>query len=625
MFRKFLLLVFAANLAASPLKAQTGPRKQFSNTFDILPVKISKTVFLLSVQTENDTYSPVARQAIEQLVATMDEIRDLPSLYDALPLAESIVEKLVKYRPEKCRDFMLKLFERVEKEIKDTSDSTPTRTLNKRYIRDVIRIAGKVDSEMAAKFIERLSADEKNKPIANKSDLTLSFAKDLTSTNPEEAVRFAERSLGEEVTYHALEFIRILRAKDPKLASKYFAELLVNLSSREFVSVNELFYISSYVFLEKNPPSYQSGRLVTLQNVDGGNVLGTHIDSAEARQYLQTAIKILLKPDRHLQWQKNSAGGADSDLIFINTVMLPSAKEHLPSIINPLLERQSTLSAMLDSSAQLAVESSSQKYNTRHIKLESNLQNMDDILSEAGKESTPQSRKDQLYYEAAHLAVAEREFKRALELTEKIINKAARLFARGSVFIDIVQTEISNKKYEDAIRWAHEDTDLVRKAYSLTSVAYQLAAKPEKPQHIQQATDLLSEVAEIASALTSEAERVSVLGGISSAFSLYDKGNALLYLRESIRAVNKLDKFNGDTSLTRNLMINGKTYFSILYRKDLSLSNGLAHLAKGDFSEALVIAKEIEDKTFRAKAVVTLCESVMQQTESLKDGQANQN
>lgn len=299
--------------------------------------------------------------------------KDVDDLFDSLPIAKSITKMLAPHNKDLCKSLVESLFDKLVKQIEGAKGKLAggsNKSFYKRRLQDIVSIAAIIDPEFSRSLISRFIEKENFSSITNKSEMSLSLAKDLIEESPSRAVTLAESSISEEVTYHLLEFLGRLRQKDPALAKQYFMSLLNNIRQRRLVSVNELFYLYSYVTLSKRIPLSVDGRLTELLNADYGDGLEKLTADVDLiQEYVKAASGIILGEDRlSLYSQQNAANvDAQSDLIFIDAALLPSMKylagDYVAPTLRSLNERKELLAAMLDPVSYQKLKASTDRFN----------------------------------------------------------------------------------------------------------------------------------------------------------------------------------------------------------------------------------------------------------------------
>ena len=553
----------------------------------------------------------------------VEDLKDVNDLFYSLPIAKSITKMLAPHNKDLCKSLVESLFDKLVKQIEDAKAKLAdgnNKYFYKRDLQNIVSIAAIIDSELSRSLISRFIEKENFSSITNKSDISLSLAKDLIEEAPSRAVALAESSISEKVTYHSLEFLGRLRQKDPALAKKYFISLLNNIKQRRLVSVNELFYLYSYVALSKKIPLSDSGKLSSLVNVDyGEEVEKLTVDVDLIQEYVKIASGIILGEERlSLYSQQNtSIADARSDLIFIDVALLPLMKylagDYVAPMLRSLKERKELLAAMLDPVSYQKLKASTDRFNAPSGGATENEPNPAE-----DSEKYSQAKKDQMSFEAARRLVGKKKYAESLESLDKLSNKAIKSIARGLILFDIMQAELKDGKPEEARRWLLEDSDLSRRAYVLTQIASYYLAKDSKQETMQRVEDLLIEISNLAAGLSPSKEKVAALGGMTIVLSKFDKARAIEALRNCVQAANEAEKFEGASTIDISVPINGFYYGQTLYR-DFGFSEAFAQFGREYFDKTLAAAKGLSNKLARVIAVTAVCDTVLQRTQRVTE------
>src|SRR5215475_921469 len=572
--------------------------------------------------------------ALNQMEYAVEDLKDVDDLYASLPIAHSIVQKLNHHNKDLCKGLVESLFDKLVKQLEVEKGKLPNGNgslkygfLYKKHLQDIVSIAAIIDPELSRSFISRFADIEMSSAITNKAEMSLSLAKDLIEEAPSRAVSIAESSLGEAVTYHSLEFLGRLRQKDPALAKSYFISLMHNVERRKLVSVNEMFYLYSYVTLSKRIPACVSGQLSFLANVDYGEGLEKlTVDVDLIREYVKVAAGVILGEGRSSLYSSNASTSVDarSDLIFIDVALLPPMKyltgDPMSPLFNSLAERKKALAAMLDPESYRRAKESADRFNAPAADAIDSTQTGDgkeSILGEDG-EKYSQGKKDQMCFETARRLVGKKKYAESLDALDKISSRAIKSQARGLILFDIAQAEIKDGRPEEARRWILEDGDLTRRAYALTQIASYYLEKDGNPEAMRRVEDLMIEISNIAAGLPPGIEKVAVLSGMTVILSKFDKVRAGDCLRSCVQAANETEKFIGRAAINIFVQINGFYYGQTLY-KDFGFNDAFALFGSEYFDRTLAAAKGLSNKLARVIAVTAACGTVLQRAQRVTE------
>jgi hypothetical protein len=111
--------------------------------------------------------------------------------------------------------------------------------------------------------------------------------------------------------------------------------------------------------------------------------------------------------------------------------------------------------------------------------------------------------------------------------------------------------------------------------------------------------------------LDSTRERISVLLAEAEIYSRYDILRAAEVLRLACKAANGTEGYTGDSKVTRQLEVGDFGFFYEMFNDKLNLSQTLSRLAFSDFYGTLSTVRELQNRAFRLRAVISLCDGVL--------------
>lgn len=578
----------------------------------------------LGVESEREL---LKTSAIKHLEYAINDLKDVDNLFDSIPIAQLIIKRLSPYNKDMCRDLLESLFVKLMKQVE--SDKAKGKLVNedssstyfyKKHLQSIISAAANVDPELAESFVSRFAEKESFLTTTDKTAMNLSLAKMLIADSPTQSIEIARKSIGEAVTYHSLEYLGRLRQKDPILAKNYLISLMHNIETRKMVSINELFYLHSYVTLSRTIPIFESGQLGVLHNVDYGDGLEKiAVDVILIQEYVRVAAKIILREERFSLYELKIAD-AQSDLVFINVALLPSLKylpgEFVSQMLPSLFVRKELLATMLAPGSSHEVQASVDRFNSFKEETTKNTQAQEDdyesVLKENGKKYS-QSKKDQIYFDTSRRLIGKKKYTESLDILDKMSDETIKSQARGFVLFEIAQAVLNENKPEEAMRWIFEDNNLIRRSYLLTQIASYYLSKGNQPEKMQRVEDILIEISNSATAMPSGIEKVAAFSGMTVVLSKFDKMRAIDYLRICVQAANDAEKFKGDTTINMPLPINGFYYSQSLYKGSFGFSSAFEQLGAEYFNQVVGEAKVLNNKIARVIAVTSVCNMILSQ------------
>lgn len=552
------------------------------------------------------------KNAISALEPLLEDIRQVDDLREQVALAETLISLLSTKRPEACRKLLISLLDDCISLKTDAAEEDKTKRADPDSLaRKIIQIAANFDQKLAKSLLERYSNISDQEPTSSTADVArakfrLRVAIELIEKNPALAASTAEQVLAGPVMPETLLFLNKLRERNASTASRLFSVSLRGVQSRGGRDPNELLVLFSFVFSPQQIP------VVTEQGMGVYHLPGYapspdyHEDPALARQYLETAVQLLLDPGRYSR-ENLPTFGAVGDWFLIKLIE-PNAALYRGDLVNSLLAQQYVLEARLQAQ-QVEASASLDRWNNLSGKNPNSATNGEtvDYLLKRADQPANSKRRDQLLYRAAMAAVRNHEYDRALEILDKLSSENQKK-AKQFLTFDIALAALRKQDVDRAARLAEKDDDLLRRAYVFTLVAKSLIER--KDRDITQARIFLTEVETLLPKLDTDKDRVAALNGAALVYSRFDKSEASRSLRDLIRYANKLEAFAGETSVSRMLDVGG-FYFDYALYAEFSFSEILNNLGQMDFNATLEDVRQLESRTARFKAIVAVCKGVL--------------
>ena len=577
--------------------------------------------------TENRNASPIRQNAIILLDSTIDEVKALEDVEARVTFAAEILRLFGGVKPERCRQMLDSIFDdlmklKSAKSSQDKSKQPSADTL----LRRLIQTAASFDRKLARNYINKYTGEaaaQKDEPatpaqsLSQQADLNMLLALQLIETDPALSVRVAQNAVAAAITTRTLEFLGTLRKKDTALANGFFPTALQSVVARRGTDVNELLLLYTYVFsptrvLWLNPQG------IVVRQVPGYQRVAQDypVDPRLAQQFLHSSAQIMLADPQYRQQGNLSAGtGAMGDLYFINLIK-PQAAKYAPKLFGPLSEQADLLVGYVQPEQYSRLQSDVEKLGRAQTSTGEGTANgaseVESLLSRA--DALPASAKrDNLYYQAAMTAVRKKQYDAASDIVEKV-SAESRAKVKEFVGFSIAQQSVSDREFERTEQWAEHDTDLTRRAYLFTLMASALL-DGESKDYVR-ATTLLNEVERLASKLEVKRERISVLLSAAEIYSRFDIARASAALRLAFKAANGSEGFTGDSKVTRLLEVGDFSFFYELFNDNVNLSQTLSRLAFSDFYGTLATVRELENRAFRLRAIISLCDGALTKVSS---------
>ena len=573
--------------------------------------------------TENRNASPVRQNAIILLDSTIDEVKALEDVEARVTFAAEIVRLFGGVKPERCRQMLDSIFDdlmKLKKNAKSSQDKSKQPSPDT-LLRKLIQAAASFDRKLARNYINKYTGEaaaQKDEPatqaqsLSQQADLNMLLALQLIETDPALSVRVAQNAVAAVITTRTLEFLGTLRKKDTALANGFFPTALQSVVARRGTDVNELLLLYTYV-LSPTRVLWLNPQGIVVRQVPGYQRVAQDypVDPRLAQQFLHSSAQIMLADPQYRQQGNLSAGtGAMGDLYFINLIK-PQAAKYAPKLFGPLSEQADLLVGYVQPEQYSRLQSDVEKLGRARTSTGEGTANgaseVESLLSRA--DALPASAKrDQLYYQAAMTAIRKKQYDAASDIVEKV-SAESRAKVKEFVGFSIAQQSVSDRDFERTEQWAEHDTDLTRRAYLFTLMASTLL-DGENKDYVR-ATTLLNEVERLASKLDVKQERISVLLSAAEIYSRFDIARASAALRLAFKAANGSEGFTGDSKVTRLLEVGDFSFFYELFNDNVNLSQTLSRLAFSDFYGTLATVRELENRAFRLRAIISLCDGAL--------------
>jgi hypothetical protein len=572
--------------------------------------------------TESRNASPIRQNAIILLDSTIDELKAIEDVQARVTFATDIVRLFGSVKPERCRQMLDSIFDDLMK-LKNakSSQGNSQRPSPDALLQKLIQAAASFDRKLARNYINRYLGEapaQKGEPptpaqsLSQQAELNMLLALQLIETDPALSVRVAQNAVAMAVTGRTLEFLGTLRKKDAGLANAFFTTALQSVTARRGTDMNELLLLYTYVF-SPTRVLWLTPQGIGLRQIPGYQKVAQEypVDPRLAQQFLQASAQILLTDPQHRQGGNlNADAGAAGDLYLLNLIK-PQAAKYAPKLLGPLSEQADLLVVYLQpeqySRFQSDVEKLGRSQNGTGEGTTNDASSVESILSRA-EALPPSAKRDYLYYTAAITAVRKKQYDVAEDIVEHVSTESR---AKVKEFIDfsIAQQSVSDRQFERAEKWAERDTDLTRRAYLLALVASALLDDDNKDY--VRAAALLNDVERLASKLDTTRETISVLLRVAEIYSRFDVPRASDVLRLACKAANGSEGLTGNNKVTRLLEIGDFGFFYEMFNDNVSLSETLSRLAFSDFYGTLATVRELQNRAFRLRAVISLCGGVL--------------
>ena len=577
--------------------------------------------------TESRNASPLRQNAIVVLDSTIDELRAIEDVEARVTLAIDIVKLFGGVKPERCRQMLDSIFDDLMKlkNAKSSQRPSPDALLQK-----LIQATASFDRKLARNYTNRYLGEapaQKGEPatpaqsLSQQADLNMLLALQLIETDPALSVRIAQKAVAVAVTVRTLEFLGTLRKKDAGLANAFFPTALQSVTARRGTDINELLLLYTYVF-SPTRVLWLTPQGIVLRQIPGYQKVAEDypVDPRLAQQFLQASAQILLADPQQRQGDLIAGTGTAGDLYLLHLIK-PQAAKYTPKLLGPISEQADLLAGYLQSEQysrlQSDVEKLSRVQNGPGEGTTNDASSVESILSRA-EALPPSAKRDYLYYMAAIAAIRKKQYDTAEDIVEKV-SAESRAKIKEFIGFSIAQQSVSDRQFERAEQWAERDTDLTRRAYLLALIASALLDDDNKDY--VRATALLNEVERLAPKLDATRERISVFLREAEIYSRFDIPRASEALRLACKVANGSEGLTGNSKVTRQIEIGDFGFFYEMFNDNVSLSQTLSRLAFSDFYGTLSTVRELQNRAFRLRAVISLCGGVLTREQPNRPGE----
>jgi hypothetical protein len=475
---------------------------------------------------------------------------------------------------------------------------------------DVLSLASRRDRALGEEFLAKLKSENaqdtgerknggnaysapeaslKRLLVANK----LLAAGDVTA-----AKDFAAPALT-EVNSRSIGFLSDLRAKEPAVADKIFAQLMARVDADPMADANTISGLSSYAFTPGFYIVFWADGHSTWTQPEGPRVPPS-LDSSLRVRFFQVAANVLLRPVPPLDQDISSCGRRGR--LMVITRLLPLFDQYAPETATALRAQLTAREGRnIDPNYELLTAGIRPEFISGEIA------QIEERLGHA--KST--SERDQIYAAAAaRLSVTGN--RRAREFADSINDEKFRDQVRNYVDVELIRFAIRVKNAADVaqLSGAGELTHIQR-SWSYTQVARLLIDSDR-----QQALEFLQKAIDEAERMDpSNPDTSFALINVANQLLLADRTQAWEVLNKTVKFANSAEDFTGDDIRmpTRSMLVtkNG-TRFIHLPDADFNFSHLLGALAKDDLFRAIELAKSFKYDAPRAYATLAIARAVLE-------------
>ncbi|MEP6818261.1 MAG: hypothetical protein ABJA18_01930 [bacterium] len=480
---------------------------------------------------------------------------------------------------------------------------------------EVLRLSAKRDRALGEELLDKLkevqkqeAADATSRALTNPLDTRaaikqrLRLANQLLDTDVERALQFADPALG-TTTMEGLDFLTLLRDKNPAAADQRYARLLAIADADLKSDANTISLLSSYLFTPHlfvtfEPEGGQSSSR-TSQPTPPPEV------TPELRNaFFRSAAGVLLRPSPAKE-QDRSSSGLQGKYLVIRRLM-PLFEQYAPKeIAEQLRGEMSVLGQGVEGDVRdLEEDNPIQRGITPDRKPEDIEKAMLDRIDRA---KTADER-DALYLQLA-ARTAQRGDLRARDFAEKIDDSELRKKAKPYVDMSIGLSAANKKEVEKALTIASKgELTHIQKVWLLTEAA---TAMP--PTDHEKALETIAEALVEARRIdVSDPDRPRALVAVANALLATDRPRAWETMLEVAKAANSATGFSGeDGRIMLRLETKNMTSMRVSTIDEFDLPGVFRKLSQENATQAIEIARSFEGEAPRATALIAVGRSLL--------------
>ena len=478
--------------------------------------------------------------------------------------------------------------------------------------REVLALAGRRDRLLAEEFLQKLKAEQQEtkaeNPKTNLWDLPeasqqrLGLAEGLLRAGDiERALQFADPVLG-GVTISTLDFLSLLREKDPAAADQRYAAMLANTGGNLLADANTISLLSSYIFTPRTyvifnaqgDPEYSSMPYPSPANVSPQLRLG----------FFRTASAILLRPQPPLDQDQGTTGIAGKYMVVKR--LLPLFDQYAPKEITQAMHGQfEALTSLVGD----GVRQGENEWVKKGISPEESVADQEHSLLDDIEHAKTSDERDELYFKLAKLALSKDDLK-ARDYVNKIDESEFRKQAQAWVDWGLALSAVKRKKIETTPELARiGELTHIQRVWLLTQSA-KLLAKTDRVKALSLLDDATAEARRIEDA---GLDRPRGLLAIANALRVVEPSRAWDAIFDAVKAANSTEGFTGEggvllLTISHKGQILGTMFADV---PDFDIRGVFGDVAKDDYDRAVQLARGFQGEAPRANATIAIARSVL--------------
>lgn len=509
---------------------------------------------------------------------------------------------------EQSRSLFVKSWEAAESvDANTTNDDSPADVR-----REVLVLIAKRDRTMAETFLEKLKAADEAKPTPNgePSLWELSAAlqqrldlaeRVLRAGDARRALEIADPVLA-SVTISTLDFLSVLRDKDPVAADARYSRLLQQTSTNPVADANTVSLLASYLF---------TPRMYVVFNRDGRADASwmpavspvTNINPQLRLLFFQTASAVLLRPLPPPDQDQTSTGVPGKFMVMRR--LLPLFEQYGPQTVTDAMHAHfETLNSLVTQH----VRDTEKEWADRGITPEKTLAEQEQPLLDQVERVNTSDERDAIFFKLASMSLSKDDHN-ARNYVSKIADTEFRKQAQQWVDWGLAVKAIRKRKVEVALELARTaELSHLQRVWILTQSARLLAASDP-----QRSASVLDQAGAESRRVESSEDRPRALLAVADAYLTVEPTRVWEALFDAVKAANSSEAFTGDDGLV-SLSINSRQQMwskKFDYIPEFEIGRIFTAIANRDFDRAVQVANGFRGEAARTNATIAICTSVL--------------
>ncbi len=491
---------------------------------------------------------------------------------------------------------------------------------------ELLRLAARRDRALGEEFLAKLTEEREreNQNLAIKADNApaqptadpekppfavaqrLQLAREfLEEGDTERALQAADLAL-DIVTTRGINFLSMLREKDPAAADKRFAAMFQRAAADPSSDATHVSVLSSYAFTPFMTLVVRGdGRNHTSMERD--RIVAPNMSPELRAAFLRASAQILLRPVPTADQDRTLAGRGG--LYFTIARLLPLFDQYAADFSPELRAQMGALAP----DAPERFRNGTDKMLTRGlVPDETHRDEGQEALENADRAATPADR--DLSFARAALVAARKGDLSARELVDKIQDSELRKSARAFVDFSLVSRAIDRKDAQEALRLTRTgELTSIHRVWALTQIARMV-----KQTDIKSAGEILDEAAMEARRIGgTDPERTRALVGVATRMYEVDRTRAWEIVAEAVKAANAATGFTGeDAEIVSRFQTKRGTSTTNFNVESFDLNGIFGLLARDDLFRAVELAKTFTNEAPRATATLAIIRAILDQKNS---------